>query len=60
MYNTSKYCIHNVYIHMYMYMYMTLYIHVYGTLASYIPRPFFAGEKKTAWYNLLAHAQYIP
>ena len=23
---------------------------------SLLPRPFFAGEEKTAWYNLFAHA----
>ena len=27
---------------------------------SLVPRPFFAGKEKTSWYNLLAHAQYIP
>ena len=25
---------------------------------SLVPRPFFAGEEKTAWYTLLAHARY--
>ena len=23
----------------------------------YVPRPFFAGEEKRAWYNLFAHAR---
>ena len=27
---------------------------------SLVPRPFFAGEEKTAWYNLLAHAPGSP
>jgi hypothetical protein len=25
---------------------------------SLVPRPFFAGEEKMAWYTLLAHAHY--
>ena len=25
--------------------------------ASLVPRPFFAGEEKRAWYNLFAHAR---
>ena len=25
---------------------------------SLVPRPFFAGEEKTAWYTLLTHARY--
>ena len=35
-------------------------ITVVGVAASLLPRSFFAGEEKTAWYNLLAHAQHIP
>ena len=31
-----------------------------SSAVSLVPRPFFVGEEKTAWYTLLAHAHNIP